>query len=112
MSIADILIILGCLAAGYWIVHSIMGPGIDITRAGREATDAREQPDTHKPSDAPKNVSAVADWHIVLDIPRDASRRDIEAALKRRLAAAESSGDTAAAARVRQAAEYALRQRH
>ena len=32
MSLIDILIILGCVAGGYWIVSSVMGPGIDITR--------------------------------------------------------------------------------
>ncbi len=130
MGLGDILIILGCLAAGYWIVSSIMGPGIDVMRAGRDAEARAKEKEKEKEKEKdsaetsvpinrpalPGRVStsgdpqAVPDWHIVLDIPRDASRRDIEAARKRRLATAENNGDTAAAERVQRAANWALRQ--
>jgi hypothetical protein len=52
----------------------------------------------------------MRDWHIVLDIPRDSSPRDIQAAMKRRLAQAEADRDAAGADRIRRAAEAGLRE--
>jgi hypothetical protein len=49
-------------------------------------------------------------WHVVLDIPRDASARDIEAARRRRMAAAEAAGDSFEVERIRRAAGEALKQ--
>jgi len=113
MRIADVLIIAGCLGAGYWIVSSIMGPGIDVMKAGRESG---AKPDAAAPRarDAhakalPRTHSPERDWHLILDVPRDATRRDIQAALKRRLATATDNRDTAEMDRVRQAAEFAMR---
>ena len=116
MSFLDILIILGCLALGYWIVSSIMGPGIDLIEAGRKAEELRQQdPQAAKSLPAPTHEtpapkSAMRDWHIVLDVPSNASRAEIKVALKRRLAAAEARGDSAEAERMRRAADYGLRQ--
>ena len=114
MRIADVLIIAGCLGAGYWIVSSIMGPGVDVMKAGREAeadrtADAKRPPRAPAPAQ-PRNQAAERDWYLVLDIPRDATRKDIQAALKRRLATAEANGDTAEMDRIRRAADYAMRQ--
>lgn len=100
----NLLIILGCLAGGYWLVHSIMGPGIDITR--------KPQPDEHPPG---ADVATSAphphdrDWHLILDIPATANRREIEHAYKRRLAKAQSNGDEFEKLRVQRAYEAALR---
>jgi hypothetical protein len=108
MPILNILIILGCLAGGYWLVSSIMGPGIDITRkpppdqSGRDtdnaASNANVAPNPHD-----------RDWHLILDIPAGANRREIEAAYKRRLAKAQSNGDEFERLRVQRAYEAALR---
>jgi (p)ppGpp synthase/HD superfamily hydrolase len=88
MSITGILVILGCLAAGYWIVASVMGDGIDVTRQDKAAP--------------------PRDWHLELDVTAEATRAEIEAALKRRLAQAKQSGDHEAMARIRQAAADGL----
>jgi hypothetical protein len=105
MRILNILIILGCLVGGYWLVSSIMSPGIDVTR--------RKKPEDESPGpDSGPATSSRAhdrDWHLILDIPSDSSRRDIEAAFKRRLAKAESAGDDFEAIRIRRAYEAAIR---
>jgi hypothetical protein len=93
MSIIDILVILGCLAGGYWIVSSVMGPGVDITRRDpkREAVDA---PPASKSAAATKLPNPrQADWHLLLDVPRTAGRAEIEAAYKRQLNKALASAD-------------------
>jgi hypothetical protein len=101
----NILIILGCLAGGYWLVSSVMGPGIDLTRSGKPD----EKPAAPETSDA--HIRAHAhDWHLILDVPANAGRREIEAAFKRRLAKAEASGDSFESIRLRRAHEAALRQ--
>jgi hypothetical protein len=115
MRIADVLIIAGCLGAGYWIVSSIMGPGVDVMKAGRDAeaarkSDAPRTPDTPQKT-LPRPQAPEHDWHIVLDVPSDASPRDIEAARKRRLAVAQHAGDIEGAARIQRAADWALRQK-
>ncbi|MET0281154.1 MAG: hypothetical protein ABW278_08520 [Steroidobacteraceae bacterium] len=122
MRIIDILIILACLATGYWIVNSVIGAdkkegGKD---AGKPAPGAAPQPGVSLPpalpapaQPAPRRLGTAAadDWHLVLDVPRDASPRDIQAAMKRRLAQAEADRDAAGAERIRNAAAHALRQR-
>lgn len=133
MRIIDILVVAGCLGVGYWIVSSIMGAGVDSKRgdAGEPAdpasgTPAKPQdppyPLTPAPPQLPRPAAAMPPpsrpsaagtqaWHVVLDIPRDASARDIEAARRRRMAAAEAMGDQFEMERIRRAAEEALKQR-
>jgi hypothetical protein len=110
----NILIILGCLAGGYWLVSSIMGPGIDLTRRGKP-----DEKPTPPGADSGANTGAASeahirahahDWHLILDVPANAGRREIEAAFKRRLAKAEASGDSFESIRLRRAHEAALRQ--
>ena len=103
MPLLNILIILGCLVGGYWLVHSIMGPGIDITRQPRAADDSSTPNVDTTPSPHDR------DWHLILDIPADANRREVEAAYKRRLAKAQSNGDEFERIRVQRAYETALR---
>jgi hypothetical protein len=103
MSIIDFLIVLACLATGYWIVSSIIGSD--------SWNDAIRKPDAaDRPSGSPE-AAPMRDWHIVLDIPRDSSPRDIQAAMKRRLAQAEADRDAPGADRIRRAAEAGLRER-
>src|SRR5262245_47193974 len=98
MTITGILIILGFLVAGYWIVSSVMGSGVDVMEEGRKA-EARKQsprrtpvaPGASQPGAAPalSDDTPMRDWYIVLDVPPDASRSEIQTAMKRRLAQAE-----------------------
>jgi hypothetical protein len=100
----NVLIVLGCLAAGYWLVSSIMSPGVDLTRPPKS-------PDTEPAPALPvlaPNPHA-SDWHLILDVPLGAHRREVESAYKRRLAQAEASGDTLAIKRIRLAYEASAR---
>ncbi|MFO1505191.1 MAG: hypothetical protein U1F39_15495 [Steroidobacteraceae bacterium] len=117
MSILDILIILGCLAGGYWIVNSVMGPGVDITRRDRhdespEATRApsRGAPPALKSTPAVKQLPHLrhADWHLLLDVSRTATRAEIEAAYKRQMNKALAARDTHQQEQLRLARDAAL----
>jgi hypothetical protein len=103
MPVLNILIVLGCLIGGYWLVNSIMGPGIDITRKPQPGPDARSDEKASAPNPHDR------DWHLILDVPATASRREVEMAYKRRLAKAQSSGDEFERLRVQRAYEAALR---
>jgi hypothetical protein len=106
MSFGDILIIVGCAALGWWIVRSVMDPGVDANDQGRGRA-AREPP-----AAPPSGVTdPMPDWYIVLDVSPDASRADIQSAVKRRLAQAEANGDRAAITRISRAAETGLKPR-
>ncbi|HUG72021.1 MAG TPA: hypothetical protein VMK82_01235 [Steroidobacteraceae bacterium] len=107
MSLTDILVILGCLGAGYWIVSSVMGPGTDVIDAGRKAETKRQEAEQGAATSPPR-VLPMRDWHLVLDVPANASRADIQSALKRRLAQAEANADAAGAERIRRAAVAGL----
>jgi hypothetical protein len=105
MSITGILIVLGCLVAGYWIVSSVMGPGVDQASEGRkEAGRGQASAPAPAPADEP-----MPDWYIVLDLPPDAVPGEIQAAMRRRLAQAEAAGDARAAARIARAGAAGLR---
>jgi len=109
MSIIDILVILGCLAGGYWIVSSVMGPGVDITRRktpGDAAPDVPDAPPATRQLPHPRR----ADWHLLLDVPRSASRAEIDAAYKRQMEKALASGDAGLREQLRLAREAALEQ--
>jgi hypothetical protein len=103
MSLIDILIILGCVAGGYWIVSSVMGPGIDITRREHPQDGSR---DTSVMKQAPN--PRQADWHLLLDVSREAGRAEIEAAYKRQLNKALASRDTHQQEQLRLARDAAL----
>ena len=127
MRFLNILIILGCLVGGYWLVSSIMGPGIDSARrkkdasgenrvdadsGGRARTGASAGTSTSTSNNASANSRAHEhDWHLILDVPANASQREVEAAYKRRLAKAESSGDDFESIRLRRAYDAALRRK-
>ncbi|MEO6079517.1 MAG: hypothetical protein ABIQ86_07050 [Steroidobacteraceae bacterium] len=94
----NLLIILGCLAGGYWLVSSIMGPGVDLTRPKRPAAEKDVVEGT-----VVKSTLHAHDWHLILDLPANANRREIDLAYKRRLAKAEGAGDSFEAERIRRA---------
>lgn len=83
------------------------------TPALRSTTTARSAQPVPKgrPAQARTSDAALRDWHIVLDLPQDAPRTEILAAVKRRVAQAHASGDTEAIARITQAGAAALRKR-
>jgi hypothetical protein len=118
MSLTDILIILGCLAGGYWIVSSVMGPGIDITRRTPPPEAGKEEPSAYPraPRSADKPPIALPrpvnphrnDWHLILDVPHTASRGEIEAAFRHQQKKAQASGDTLLLHRLQQAREAGL----
>ncbi len=128
---------------GYWILRSVMGPGIDVAeeaqklKARRQAAQAQAPPrstggksaggksaggksagvKTSLPVSPHKGTSAMQDnteplaWYVVLDVPPDASRREIMEAVKRRLEVAQAWGDTHAPARIARAAANAMKLR-
>jgi hypothetical protein len=114
MSIIDILVILGCLAGGYWIVSSVMGPGVDITRRDAPGDDAPGMPAATPQPAVPKPVQGQnprrADWHLLLDVPRSASRAEIDSAYRRQLEKALASGDAGQQQQLRLARAAALEQ--
>jgi hypothetical protein len=138
MSVLDILVILGCVAVGYWIVSSVMGPGIDITRQPPDGDNAA-RPETDQPRETPRQAaprpqaphrpqrsadqrpaapralprpapSGPSDWYLLLDISRGASRREIEAAFQHQLRKAQDARDTLLQDRLRRAREAGLAQ--
>ena len=114
MPILNILIILGCLVGGYWLVSSIMGPGVDMTRSRRDSSDSPASgAGSTKPGVVDVEVAAnphERDWHLILDVPANADRREIERAFKHRLAKAKDAGDPFEEERVRRAYAAALLQ--
>jgi len=125
MSIIDILIILGCVAGGYWIVSSVMGPGVDITRREPPPADRPPEGDSQAPVKrpswaAPRGKSPTAkappnprqsDWHLLLDVSRTASPAEIEAAFRRQQNKALASRDAYQQEQLRLAREAGLAQR-
>jgi hypothetical protein len=111
MRLLNILIILGCLVGGYWLVSSIMGPGIDAKPRGKPDGNPGSRANTgNKEVDPGAGARAHEhDWHLILDLPVNATRREIEAAYKRRLAKAEGTGDSFESIRIRRAYEAAMR---
>ena len=103
MNLTDILIILACLAGGYWIVSSVMGPGVDITRPKPPSAEA---PPAAKSLPNPRR----GDWHLLLDVPSTASRADVEAAYKRQMNKALASGDAHQQEQLKLARDAALAQ--
>ena len=96
-----------------------MEPGSDGTdespRPGARDAGPRKAPRPALPAPAGKPMPTrsaadgpMPDWYIVLDVGPDASRSEIQAAMRRRLAVAEADGDTLGAARITRAAEAGL----
>jgi hypothetical protein len=118
MSISDILIILACLAGGYWIVSSVMGPGVDITRRSPPPAEPPADPPTPAHETPPSWASVPKarasanprerDWHLLLDVSRSASKAEIEAAYKRQLNKALAGRDSHQQEQLRLAREAAL----
>jgi hypothetical protein len=105
----NLLIVLGCLVGGYVVVSVLMNIKPDDLRPPPE----REDP----PSAAPSAAGTAArlppaargsDWTLLLDIPRSASVRDIEAAFRRQQGKAMAAGDSLLLENLRRARDAAL----
>lgn len=108
MSIDAIILIAGCIAVGYWVVRSVLEPGIDGLDEGRQ----KPPPGTRRgPPRAARAEGALRDWYLVLDVSSEASPAEIREAVKRRRAQAESAGDVDAVRRIARAAEQGLKRR-
>jgi hypothetical protein len=108
MAIADVIVIAGCVAAGYWVVRSVLEPGID----GLDERQRNPSPGNRRgPAPAQREEPPLRDWYLVLDVSIDASPAEIRDAVKRRLAQAESAGDMDAVRRITRAAEQGLKER-
>jgi hypothetical protein len=112
-----ILIVIACAVAGYFIVSLLMNTKADDLRPPPDrdkpdqAPPARDEP--RQPTPAVRSLPAPrlqqgGDWTLLLDLPRSASPRDIEAAFRRQLGKAEADGDRAMVDRLKQARDAAL----
>ncbi len=161
MAILDLLVIVGCVAIGVWIVRSVMEPGVDLIDEGRRAasrvaenprqTEVRTPPGPRstpqvvrrpapasaprRSADAPRRTANPASaaparpgtpprkaaqpaprdrpleaWHLVLDVSPSASRREIQDALRLRVARARSERDGDAVRRLIRAAATGITQ--
>jgi hypothetical protein len=107
----NVLIVLGCLVGGYVVVSLLMNTKADDLRPPPE----REEPPPATPAaSSAKRLPAPPrydDWSLLLDIPRSASARDIEAAFRRQQAKAVAAGDQQLLDSLRRARDAALAER-
>jgi hypothetical protein len=118
-----ILVVVGGLVAGYAIVSVLMKPGADDMRlppapgGAPHPNDVPSQTDSPPPRSLPPAASigsrtttpaTSTDWSLLLDIPRSAGPRDIEAAFKRQRVKAEAVGDMGMVERLRAARDAGL----
>lgn len=103
-----ILIVIACAVAGYVIVSLLMNTKADDLRPPAN----RDKPPPPVPPAGTRSLPAPpprgADWTLLLDLPRSADARDIEAAFRRQLGKAEAAGDHAMIERLRAARDAAL----
>jgi hypothetical protein len=119
----NILIVLACLVAGYVIVSMLTNtkadgrrppPGRDEEPPPPEAGTPRAlpppalPPPRALPSSRALPSAHSSDWTLLLDIPRSANARDIEAAFRRQQGKAVAAGDQAMLEKLRLARDAAL----
>jgi hypothetical protein len=119
----SILVIIACAVAGYVVVMLLMNTKADDLRPPGDRDDPDPAPPaTPRGGDEPRPSAPVrslpsprpstgGDWTLLLDVPRSASERDIEAAFRRQLGKAEAVGDREMAERLKQARAAALADR-
>lgn len=138
MSLPDFLVIAALIAVARWVIRSVREVSVELPPAGGET---RNRPPAAKPgpqrtsgtqrSPAPQRTTApqrntaaarrpgpakpdaewLPAWNIVLDVPEDAPRSEIQAAAKRRIAVSLSNGDRGAIERITRAAATGLKLR-
>lgn len=131
MSMPDFLVIAALIAVARWVIRSVREGSIELPSAGGETrtrpTTAKPGPQRtpgqqrtpapqratpgRRPAAAQRTTEWLPAWNIVLDIPEDAPRSEIQAAVKRRIARALSVGDRGAIDQITRAAATGLKQR-
>jgi hypothetical protein len=138
MSMPDFLVIAALIAVARWVIRSVREVSVELPPGGSEArkgppaarpgpqrTSGTQRTPAPQRTSAPQRTTAAARrppgaksnaewlpaWNIVLDLPEDAPRSEIQAAAKRRIAGALSSGDRAAIEQITRAAATGLKQR-
>lgn len=139
MSMPDFLVIAALIAVARWVIRSVREGSIELPSAGGETrtrpapvkpgpqrttspqrspapqhTSAPQQRTTlasRRPPAAKRTTEWLPAWNIVLDLPEDAPRSEIQAAAKRRIAGALSAGDRGAVDQITRAAATGLKQR-
>ena len=119
----NILIVLACLVAGYVIVSMLTNTKADGRRPPPRRDEEPPSPETGAPRALPPpaspppralpspralSPSPTSDWTLILDIPRSANARDIEAAFRRQQGKAAAAGDQAMLEKLRLARDAAL----
>jgi hypothetical protein len=131
MDLPDFFIIAAVIAIIRWVIRSLKEPGIEAPVADGKT----QPPPTMKPGQkglelksratgsqkpgatarrsgaAPRHVDIPPAWNVLLDVPEGASRSEIQAAAKRRIAQAVSNGDHAATATITRAVAAGLKHR-
>jgi hypothetical protein len=112
-----IFIIVACAVAGYVIVMLLMNTKADDLRPpeDRDPAPPPRGEESQQPRPAVRSLPAptsarpqAGDWTLLLDVPRSASDRDIEAAYRRQVGKAEAVGDRDMVERLKQARAAAM----
>lgn len=81
MTLGDVIVVLICLAIGYWLVARIL-PGPDAPRP----TDTAKDVDAAQPPGPPTyEPVTLSNWHRILEVNENASREEINAAYRRKI---------------------------
>ena len=125
MSVTSTLVATGAVAIGYWVIRSVLQPGIDLSEEGIKAV--TQKPGIRKAPAArgakPLGKTALPHgygaaelrqgaypWYVMLDVPRSAGTVEIQEALKRRITQARSVGNREALAELAHAAAVGIRE--
>jgi hypothetical protein len=137
MSMPDFLVIAALIAVARWVIRSVREVSVELPSGGearnrppaakpgpqrtsgtqrtsapqRTSTPLRNTAAASRPATAKRNAEWLPAWNIVLDLPEDAPRSEIQAAAKRRIAVALSNGDRSAIEQVTRAAATGLKLR-
>lgn len=126
MSVTSALVATGAAAIGYWVIRSVLQPGIDLSeegiiKAAPQKPGVRKMPAAGRANPLGKPVLPHAygaaelrqgayPWYVMLDVPSSAGRAEIQEALKRRITYARSVGDRGAPAELLRAAAAGIRE--
>jgi hypothetical protein len=129
MDLPDFFIIGALIAVARWVIRSVKEPGIEppdadgkprpprSVKPGQKTvgvkvpatSDPKRGAGARRPGVAPRHTDIPPAWYVVLDVPQDAPRSEIQSAAKRRIARALSGGDPAAVAHITRALGVGLR---
>lgn len=138
MSMPDFLVIAALIAVARWVIRSVREASVELPPGGEsrnrqpaarpapQRTSGSQRAPAQQRAPAPQRTAAAARtaarpaaansewqpaWNIVLDVPEDAPRSEIQAAVKRRIAVALSNGDRGAIEEITRAAATGMKLR-